>query len=106
MEVLLRSIFGFVYSTNLDMNMGCISMPLNEPLRNILPLIMPFELFKCLVLPQGISPVMDIYQGCMSSLFTNMHTNDPKIYLDDILHTKSSTFQEHLAIPDEILIRL
>ena len=35
-----------------------------------------------------------------------MQPNDPKTYLDDILHTKGSTFQEHLGILDEILRRL
>ena len=42
----------------------------------------------------------------MSSLFMKMQTNDPKTYLDDILHTKGSTFQEHLAILYKILMRL
>ena len=49
---------------------------------------------------------MDIYQGRTSSLFTNMQPNDPKTYLDDILHMKGSTFHKHLAILDEILTRL
>ena len=35
-----------------------------------------------------------------------MQLNDPKTYLDDILHAKGSTFQEHLTLMDEILIRL
>ena len=103
MEELLRYIFEFVYAMNLNMNMGYMSMPLNKYSRNILTLIMPLGLFKCLVLPEGISPAIDTYQGQMSSLFTNMQPNDPKTYLSDILHMKGSTFQKHLAILDEIL---
>ena len=71
---LLRSIYGFIYMMNLDLNMGHMSMPLNEHLRNFLTLIMSFRLLECLVLPQGISPTIDMYQGQTSSLFTNMQT--------------------------------
>ena len=63
MENLLRFTIGFACASNLDLNMGHMSMPLNEPMRNILTLIMPFELFECLVLPEGISLVTNIYQG-------------------------------------------
>ena len=92
MEELLRSIFGLVCAPNLDMNMGYMSMPLDKYSRSIFTLIMPFGLFECLVLPQGISLTMDIYQGWISSLFTNMEPNDPKKYLDYILHMKCSRF--------------
>ena len=106
MEELLRYIFKFVYAINLDMSMGYMFMPLDKPWRNILTLIRPFILFKFLVLPQEIFPAMYIYQGQMYSHFMNMHPNDFKIHLDDILNTKDSTFHEHLAILDEILTRL
>ena len=52
-----------IYVTNLDMKMVYMSMPLGKYSRNIITLIMPFRLFKCLVLPKGTSPTMGIYQG-------------------------------------------
>ena len=73
---------------------------LNESMRNILVVMMSFGLFKCLILPQWISTVLDIYQGWMSSLFMNMHPNDPKnecqaehakTCLDNILYMKCNT---------------
>ena len=37
---------------NLDLNMGDMSIPLSEHLRNFLTLIMSFRLFECLMPPQ------------------------------------------------------
>ena len=104
MEESLRSIFGFPYVTNMDMYMEYTSMLLDEPLRNILTLIIPIGLLECLVLPQGTPQLWKSKVKCC--LFKNICPNDPPKYLDDILHTKGGTFQEHLAILDEILTGL
>ena len=90
-------------ATNLDMNICYMSTPHDKCLRNILTLIMPFGLFECLVLPQGISITRNIYKAWMSSLFTNMQPNAPILHQDDILHIKG---KEHLAVLDKILMRL
>ena len=63
---LIHSIVGFKVATGLDLNMGYLSMPLDELSKMILTIIMPFGLFECQVFPQGIKPATDIFQGQMT----------------------------------------
>ena len=76
--------------------MGYLSMPLDEPSKKILAIIMQFGLFECQVLPQGIKPAINIFQGQMTSLFSHLMQHVPKIYLDDTLHICGQRFGDHL----------
>ena len=60
---LIQSIMRFNFATDLDLNMGYLSMPLQGPSKTTLTIIMPFGLFECQVLPQGVKPATDIVQG-------------------------------------------
>ena len=46
---------------------------------------------------------MDIFQAGMVGIFASMEMNRLCPYLDDIFHYKGSSFDECLAILDEIL---
>ena len=65
----IKSIMEFHYGTVLDLNMGYLSLPLDEPSKVIITSIMPFWLFECQVLPQGVKPASDIFQGQTTLLF-------------------------------------
>ena len=69
---ILQSIGGFQYATSLDYNMGYMALKLCPRSRKILHIIMPFGLFECLVLPQGVKPATDIFQARIMALFTPM----------------------------------
>ena len=78
--------------------MGYPSIPLDEELQNILTIITPFGAYECLTLPMGVMPASDIFQAQMVDLFANMGKNRPYPYIDDILHFKGGTFEEHIEI--------
>ena len=47
---------------------------------------MPFRLFQCQVLDQGVKQAMDIFHDQMTSLIRYLRSKEPKVILDDILH--------------------
>ena len=99
-EEILTSIGGFLFATSLDLNMGYPSIPLDEAAKQILTIIVPFGSYECLMLPMGVMPAWDIFQARMVHLFMGMRKKKPCPYIDDILHFKGATFNEHLAIHD------
>ena len=106
-EQLLTSIGGFNRASNLDLNMGYMSMPLTPFARKLLTVVMPFGFYECCVLPMGVLPATDKFQARMVGLFAPMIISErPDPYIDDILHTKGKDFGEHLEILDKILERL
>ena len=80
-------------------------MPLDYEARKILMLAITFGLHECLVLPQGIKSATDIFQERMISLFEDMK-KPPPVYLEDILVTSNTTFEDHVVILNEILMQL
>ena len=67
---------------------------------------MPFGAYECLTLPMGVMPASDLFQVMMVHIFADMNKQRPFPYIDDILHFKGDTFEEHLSILDEIMNRL
>ena len=51
----------------------------------------------------GVMPASDLFQARMVHNFAPMKSLRPFPYIDDVLHFKGPTFEEHLAILDEIL---
>jgi hypothetical protein len=102
-EEILTSIKGFTYASSLDLNMGYPSIPLDKEAQNILTIITPFGAYQCLTLPMGVMPASDIFQARMVDLFANMGKNRPYPYINDILHFKGDTFEEHIEILCKIL---
>ena len=83
--------------------MGYLSIPVNDATRKILTIVMPFGAYECLTLPMGVMPATDLFQARMVHVFADMDERRPYPYIDDILHFKGDTFEEHLAILNEIL---
>jgi hypothetical protein len=54
----------------------------------------------------GVMPVTDIFQSRMVSIFADMGPEKPIPYIDDIIHSKGTTFKLHLDILDKIFHRL
>ncbi len=48
-------------------------------------------------------PASDLFQSRMVHMFADMNKRHLFLYIDDILHFKGTTFEEHIAILDEIL---
>jgi hypothetical protein len=67
---------------------------------------MPFGAFECLTLPMGVMPASNLFQARMIHIFAPMKNLRPFPYIDDVLHFKGQTFEEHLSILDEILRRI
>ena len=103
-DEMLTSVGGFTFASSIDLNMGYLSIPLDEASRKILTIVSLEGFFECLVLPMGVKPATDIFQSRMVATFSHMdESRKPNPYLDDILHTKGESFDEHLNILDEIL---
>jgi hypothetical protein len=103
-EEILTLIGGFLFATSLDLNsMGYPSIPLDKAAKKILTVIVPFGSYECLTLPMGVMPASDIFQARMVHLFAGMGKKKPCPYINDILHFRGATFDEHLAILDDIL---
>ena len=101
---LIQYIMGFHYSSGLDLNMGYLSMPLDEPLKVILTIIRLFRLFEYQVLSPGVKAATYIFQVQMTSLFSHFRSNAPKSYLKDVLYTSGNGFDDHyLEVILEIL---
>jgi hypothetical protein len=105
-EEILTSIMGFLYATSIDLNMGYPSIPLNDKAQKILTIIMPFGAYECLTLPMGVMPASDLFQARMVHIFAEMNEQHLFPYIDNILHFKGDTFEEHLFILDEILSKI
>jgi hypothetical protein len=65
--------------------------------------VMPFGAYECLTLPMGVMPASDLFQARMVQIFAEMDERRPFPYIDNILHFKGDTFEQHLLILDEIL---
>jgi hypothetical protein len=64
---------------------------------------MPFGAYECLTLPMGVMPASDLFQARMVHIFAELDEQRSFPYIDDILHFKGDTFEQHLSILDEIL---
>ena len=64
---------------------------------------MPFVAFECLTLPMGVMPASDLFQSRMVHMFAGMNEWRPFPYINNDLHFKGTTFEEHISILDEIL---
>ncbi len=102
-EEILTSVKGFLYATSIDLNMGYPSIPLNDEAKKNLTIVTPFGAYKCLTLPMGVMPASDLFQARMVHIFAEMDKRCPFPYINDILHFKGDTFEQHLSILDEIL---
>ena len=97
--------FGFNWATGMDLNMGYLSMPLDDLAKEVTTIITQWGLYEHQVLPQGVMPATDIFQHRMCSLFADME-NPPRVYIDDSLTTTKGSLDEHILLLDKIMSQL
>jgi hypothetical protein len=91
---MLQELEEFAYATSLDLNMGYFSIKLDSDAKNLCTIFTPFGKYQYLRLPMGISCSPYIFQEKMSHLM--QHLNFLRTYLDDLLVSLCSTFEDHL----------
>lgn len=74
------------------------SMPLDEEAKKLCVISLPWGLYPCEVLPQGVKPATDIFQQQMNALFHDMNNVDTMIL-------GYTTFEAHLSDVIEVLKR-
>ncbi len=101
---LLLKLEGFQYATSLDLNMGYYHIELSPDSKRLCTIVLPFGKFEYQRLPMGLCNSPDIFQEKMSVLMDGLEF--VRTYLDDVLCTTSSTYDDHLEKLDIILQRL
>ena len=101
---LMLKLEGFMYATSLDLNMGYYHIELNPDSKKYCTIVLPFGKFEYQRLPMGLSNSPDIFQEKMSQLMEDLEF--VRAYIDDLLITSSSTFEDHLEKLELVLQRL
>jgi hypothetical protein len=85
---------GFQYVTSLDLNMGYYHIELSPNSKWLCTIILPWGKYEDQKLPMGLSNSPDIFQEKMSSLMGDLEY--VRTYIDDLLITTKSDWQDHL----------
>jgi hypothetical protein len=91
----------FQYATTIDLNMGYYSMHLDDKVKCLCIINLPWGLYCYNMLPQGIKVATDIFQARMGSLFYDMPT--AVVFMDNNIVFSYTTFDDHLDNVAEIL---
>jgi hypothetical protein len=101
---LLLKLEGFQYCTSLDLNMGYYHIELTPFSKSLCTIVTPFGKYEYQRLPMGLCNSPDIFQERMYELFSDLEY--VRAYIDDLLITSSSTFEDHLERLDKVFARL
>ena len=101
---LLLKLEGFMYATSLDLNMGYYHIELSPFSKRLCTIVTPFGKYEYQRLPMGLCNSPDIFQERMYELFSDLE--NVRAYIDDLLVTSSSTFEDHLQKLEEVFSRL
>ena len=101
---LLLKLEGFQYATSLDLNMGYYHIELTPFSKSLCTIVTPWGKYEYQRLPMGLCNSPDIFQERMFELFSDLEY--VRAYIDDLLVTSSSTFEEHLGKLEEVFSRL
>jgi hypothetical protein len=105
---MIRSMEGFTYASELDLNMGYYHIKLDADAQKLCAIVFPWRMgkykYKCL--PMGMKIAPDVFQNVMSKVVQDMEY--VKTYLDDllILNKTNSSFKDHLCKLEMVLARL
>ena len=94
---------GYKYFTKLDISMCYYTFQLDEASSNMCVIVTPFQKYRYLRLPMGLSCSPDFCQEIMHSIFQDM--DDVVVYIDDI-GIWSDSYDEHMRTVTEVLKRL
>ena len=98
---ILQRLAGFTYATALDLSMGYYHAPLDEESQKLCTTVLPWAKYQWTRLPMGAKFAPDIFQHIVNSLFSDLEY--VRCYLDDILITSSSSFEEHMERVNTVL---
>jgi hypothetical protein len=101
---LLLKLEGFQYATSLDLNMGYYHIELSPDSKRLCTIVLPWGKYEYQKLPMGLSNSPDIFQEKMSSLMGDLEY--VRTYIDDLLITTKSDWQDHLHHLDVVFRRL
>ena len=95
---------GFSYITKLDISMGFYTFELDSHAQQYCVTSTSFGLYKYLRLHMGLTNNPDIFQSAMHPLFQDI--SEVKCFIDDIAIFSNTTFDHHLGIVHQVLLRL
>jgi hypothetical protein len=101
---LLQRLSGFRYAMAIDLSMGYYHIPLDDESARLCTTILPWGKYQYQRLPMGIKNSPDIFQSIMNDIFHDL--DYVQCYIDDILITSQSNFEDHLAKLEKVLSRL
>lgn len=100
----LQRLAGFTYATAIDLSMGYYHIPMDEASQKLCSTILPWGKYQWTRMPMGVKCAPDIFQAIVTDLFSDL--DYVRAYIDDILITSSSSFEEHMEKLDTVLTRL
>ena len=101
---LLLKLEGFQHATSLDLNMGYYHIELMPFSKRLCTIITPWGKYGYQCLPMGLCNSPDIFQECMFEIFSDLEY--VQAYINDLLVTSCSTFEEHLEWLEKVLSHL
>ena len=101
---LLLKLKGFQHAMSLDLNMDYYHIELMPFSKRLCTIVMPWGKYEYQHLPMGLCNSPDIFQECMFELFPDLEY--VQMYINDLLVTSCSTFEEHLEWLEKVLLLL
>ena len=101
---LLLKLEGFQYATSLDLNMGYYHIELSPNSKRLCTIVLPWGKYEYQKLPMGLCNSPDIFQEKMSTLMGDLEF--VRTYIDDLLVTTMSTWEDHLECLEMVFQRL
>ncbi len=101
---LLLKLEGFQYATSLDLNMGYYHIELSPDSKRLCTIVLPWGKYEYQKLPMGLCNSPDIFQEKMSTLMGDLEF--VRTYIDDLLITTKSTWNDHLRHLDIVFHRI
>ena len=99
---LLLKLEGLQHAMSLDLNMGYYHIELTPFSKRLCTIVTPGGKYEYQHLPMGLCNSPDIFQEHMFELFSDLEY--VRAYINDLLVTSCSTFEEHLEQLEKVLL--
>ena len=101
---LLLKLEGFQHAMSLDLNMGYYYIELMPFSKSLCTIVTPWGKYEYQRLTMGLCNSPGIFQECMFELILDLEY--VQAYIDDLLMTSCSTFEEHLERLEKVFLQL
>ena len=91
---MLLKLYGFHYSTSIDLSTGYYHIPLRKKASNLCTIILPWEKYSYKHLPMGISHSSESFQQKTNDLFHGFELI--REYIDEILILTKEDWTDHV----------